>query len=445
MEILSITVQLLISLSFLIILHELGHFLAARKFGVRVIKFYLFFDFLFPFPNVANFSLVKKQVGDTEWGVGWFPFGGYVQMAGIMDESMDKEAMKQPPKPDEFRAKPAWQRLIILLGGIFMNILIAFVLYATIAFVWGEKYLTAENAIYGIYADELALEIGLRNGDKITAIDGIAPKTFSEIPMMVILDEAKEITVDRNGTEITLDVPKDFIKKILDNKGAGFIELAFPCKISAFTENSNAEKAGALAGDEIVEINGIPVNSFAEFVNLKDDLADTTIQIAVKRNEAIILLEVELDALGRLGFAVAPINEFFDLATKDYGFFGAIIQGPVRTWNVFASYFKQIKFLFNKDNEGWKHVGSFGTFAKIFPVPFNLQIFLERTAFISVILAFMNLLPIPALDGGHAMFTTYEMVFRRKPNEKFMEYAQLVGMILLLGLMSLGIFNDIFR
>lgn len=445
MEVLSITVQLLISLSFLIILHELGHFLAARKFGVRVIKFYLFFDFLFPFPNVANLSLVKKQVGDTEWGVGWFPFGGYVQMAGIMDESMDKEAMKQPPKPDEFRAKPPWQRLIILLGGIIMNVLIAFVLYSTIAFVWGEKYLPAENAIYGIYADELAQEMGLRNGDKIVAIDGIAPKTFSDIPLMIILDEANEITIERNNKKMTLDVPKDFIKKILDNKGAGFIELAFPCKVLSFTENSNIEKAGALTGDEIIELNGQPVSSFSEFVNLKGDLADTTVQITVLRNEERIPLEVELDEFGRLGFAVPPPSEFFELATKEYGLFAAILQGPVRTWDVFASYFKQIKFLFNSDNEGWKHVGSFGTFAKIFPVPFNLQIFLERTAFISVILAFMNLLPIPALDGGHAMFTTYEMVFRRKPNEKFMEYAQLVGMILLLGLMSLGIFNDIFR
>jgi regulator of sigma E protease len=445
MEVLSITIQLLASLSFLIILHELGHFLAARKFGVRVIKFYLFFDFLFPFPNVANFSLFKKQVGDTEWGLGWFPFGGYVQMAGIMDESMDKEALQQPPKPDEFRSKPAWQRLIILLGGIFMNILVAFILYSTIAFVWGDKYLPAENAKYGIYADELAREMGLQNGDIIVSVDGKKPKTFSEIPMLIILDEAKTVQVKRGNEDVEIAVPSDLIKKILDNKGAGFIDIAFPCVIHSFTSGSNIEKAGAQPGDEIVALNGVPVRSFMEFIELKGNMTDTVAEIYVVRGEELLLLNVEIDAQGKLGFAVPPAGEFFDLATKEYGFFAAVVEGPRRTWSVFSGYFKQLKFLFNKENEGWKHVGSFGTFAKIFPVPFDLQIFLERTAFISVILAFMNLLPIPALDGGHAMFTTYEIIFRRKPNEKLMEYAQMAGMILLLGLMSLGIFNDIFR
>jgi regulator of sigma E protease len=445
MEVLSITLQLLASLSFLILLHELGHFLAARYFGVRVIKFYLFFDFLFPFPNVANFSLFKKQVGDTEWGIGWFPFGGYVQMAGIMDESMDKEALQEPEKPDEFRAKPAWQRLIILLGGIFMNILVAFIIYSTIAFVWGDKYLPAENARYGIYADEIAREMGLENGDKIISIDGKVPNTFSAIPMMIILDGGKTIQVERAGEQLEVAVPDNLIKKLLDNKGLGFIDLAYPCMIGGFTENSNFEKAGGQVGDNVVALNGVPVRSFQEFVELKGDLRSTTVEIDVERNGELLALSVELDEDGKLGFFIPPITELFDLETKKYGVFAALVEGPRRTWSVFSGYFKQLKFLFNKENEGWKHVGSFGTFAKIFPKVFDLQMFLERTAFISVILAFMNLLPIPALDGGHAMFTSYEIIFRRKPNEKFMEYAQMAGMILLLGLMSLGIFNDIFR
>lgn len=445
MNTLSIALQLLASLSILIMLHELGHYWAARKFGVRVIKFYLFFDFLFPFPNVANFSLVKKQVGDTEWGIGWFPFGGYVQMAGIMDESMDAEALKQPEQPDEFRSKPAWQRLIILLGGIIMNILVAFIIYSTIAYVWGDKYLPAENAKYGIYADEIALEMGLRNGDKVVSIDGKKPETFNDIAMMVILDAAKTVEVERGGELVTVNVPSDLVKKLLDNKGAGFIELAYPCLVGGFTENSNMALAGAQEGDMIVSLNGAPVSSFQEFVELKGDMKSTVADIEVSRNGEIIALNVEIDEVGKLGFFIPAMSEVFELETKKYGVFGALLQGPVRTWNVFSGYFKQLKFLFNKENEGWKHVGSFGTFAKIFPTSFDLQMFLERTAFISVILAFMNLLPIPALDGGHAMFTTYEIVFRRKPNEKFMEYAQMAGMILLLGLMSLGIFNDIFR
>lgn len=445
MNTLSIALQLLASLSFLIILHELGHFLAARKFGVRVIKFYLFFDFLFPFPNVANFSLVKKQVGDTEWGIGWFPFGGYVQMAGIMDESMDAEALKEPEKPDEFRAKPAWQRLIILLGGIFMNILVAFIIYSSIAYFWGDKYLPAENAKYGIYADKIAQEMGLQNGDKVVSIDGIKPETFSDIPMMVILDAAKTMQVERGGKLVEIEVPSNLVKKLLDNKGAGFIELAYPCQVGGFSENSTFEKAGGEVGDKIVSLNGAPVSSFQEFVSLKGDLKSTNAAIEVDRNGEFVLLNVDINEEGLLGFYIPAMSELFELETKKYGIFGALAQGPIRTWNTFAGYFKQLKFLFNKENEGWKHVGSFGTFAKIFPTTFNLQMFLERTAFISVILAFMNLLPIPALDGGHAMFTSYEMIFRRKPNEKFMEYAQMVGMILLLGLMSLGIFNDIFR
>jgi regulator of sigma E protease len=351
----------------------------------------------------------------------------------------------EPEKPDEFRAKPAWQRLIILLGGIIMNILVAFIIYSSIAFFWGDKYLPAENAKYGIYADEIALEMGLKNGDKVVSVDGKKPETFNEIPMMVILDAAKTMQVDRGGEIIDIEVPSNLVKKLLDNKGAGFISLAYPCQVGGFTENSTFELAGGQVGDNVVSLNGTPVSSFQEFVSVKGDLKSTTAAIEVERAGENILLNVDINEKGLLGFFIPPMADLFDLETKKYGFFGALVQGPVRTWSTFSGYFKQLKFLFNKENEGWKHVGSFGTFAKIFPTTFNLQMFLERTAFISVILAFMNLLPIPALDGGHAMFTTYEMIFRRKPNEKFMEYAQMAGMILLLGLMSLGIFNDIFR
>ena len=434
--------QLLASLSFLIILHELGHFLAARYFGVRVIKFYLFFDFLFPMANVMNFSLFKKKVGDTEYGIGWFPFGGYVQMAGIMDESMDKEAMKLPPKPDEFRAKAPWQRLIILLGGIIMNILIAFVLYAVLAFVWGDKFLPAENAEYGVYAYEIGRDIGIENGDKIVKVGETTLGDINDITSLLIFDESGSITVERDGKLIDLTITDAQRKEIVDRKGADFITLAFPAIIGEFAKGSAIEKAGALAGDEVIRFDGIEITSLQQMNDVKLAYTDTIVSVDLLRDGSIITVKPELGANSMLGFGPLPASEMFELETKEYSFFQALVEGPVRTWEVFSGYAKSIKFLFKPKNEGWKHIGSFGTFAKLFPVPFNLQMFLERTALISVILAFMNLLPIPALDGGHAMFTIYEMVFRRKPNERFMEIAQLVGMVMLLGLMALGIFND---
>lgn len=440
--------ELLGSLSILIVLHELGHFLAAKYFKVRVEKFYLFFDFLFPMPGVMNFSLFKKKIGDTEYGIGWFPMGGYVQMSGIMDESMDKEALKQPMQDYEFRAKPAWQRLIILLGGIIVNILLAFVIYSGMSYVWGDKYLPTENAKYGIFVDSLGTDLGLQNGDLITEVDGVKMENFNDIKSAIIFDMGKNLTVKRGDETVKIEgLDGKILKQLIDAKGRGMYELAVPAVIGSFSEGSVIEKAGAQVGDKLVALGDDKISYQNEVADIKEKYIGKEVALVVERNGVLDTSKVTIGEDAMLGYQLQSEEILFKFERKRYSFGEAIVAGPVKTWETFTNYLKQFKLIFNKEVKGYKHIGGFAAIGGMFPDQSNFtwEIFWALTAFLSVMLAFMNLLPIPALDGGHALFTIYEMIVGKPANEKFMEYAQMGGMLILFSLLILANGNDIFK
>ncbi|MCB9256285.1 MAG: RIP metalloprotease RseP [Chitinophagales bacterium] len=436
-------IQFFAGLSILIILHELGHFLAAKYFGVRVIKFYLFFDFLFPFPEVAKFSLFKKTVGETEYGIGWFPFGGYVQMAGIMDESMDEEALKQPAQPDEFRSKPAWQRLIILLGGIIVNVLVAFVLYSILAFGWGDSYLAVDDQVHGIYCDSTALDLGLKNGDIITHVNGKKVENADKVKIEMLFALADNITYVRNGQEGQIvGIDKLFYKNVIDNPEIVLFETATLSVVDTIT-NEDLKASGLQKGDRIIAFEGKPVAYQQDLALLKKGYENKEVSFSVLRGADTLNLSASLDDKAMFGFGV-NMDEF-KMTHRSYNFFQAIVAGPVKTWNTLKFYIAQFKLMFDPVVKGYRQIGGFGTIAQLYSGGFSWYAFLSKTAFISIVLAFMNLLPIPALDGGHAVFTIYEMVFRRPMPEKVMYYAQIAGMVLLFGLLIYANGNDLFR
>ena len=436
------------SLSILIVLHEFGHFIAARMFGVRVKKFYLFFDFFFPFPNLANFSLFKKKVGDTEYGIGWFPFGGYVQMAGIMDESMDEEELKQPPKPDEFRSKPAWQRLIITLGGIIVNILLAIIIYSGLSWAYGKTSLPNSALENGYYVDEYGASMGLKNGDLITKVGDHVVEDATKVKALLFKDIVSEIAIVRDGKDTTLTIDKSFYENILENQKSNpvIVEPGFEPIIGELLDGP-LKNAGAEIGDQIIAIDTHRIEFFQEVKSLLEKGSYTsgdTLEIEIQRTEGSSkILSVILDETGRLGFAADV-----PLVHEEIGFFQSLYEGPRRTWNVLLAYVGQFKLIFDKDIKGYKQLGGFGTIAKAYKPGKDDNPWLHfwsTTAFISIILAFMNLLPIPALDGGHALFTIYEMITRRPPPEKFLQYAQTIGMLLLLFLMLYANGMDVVR
>lgn len=437
--------QLLAALSLLILLHEFGHFFFARLFKTRVEKFYLFFDFLFPFPNLLNFALFKKKKGDTEYGLGWFPLGGYVKIAGMVDESMDKDAMKQPPQPWEYRSKKAYQRLFIMLGGIIMNVLTAMAIYAFIFGAWGEEYLPTENAKYGIAADSVAESIGLRDGDMITSVSGKKVERFSRIPYEIIFAEQKTIQVLRDGQAINIDIPTGTITKIIKKKKQSFIAPRIPVVVEKVSEKSEAERMGFKAGDSIIAFDGQPVQFFDEFEEMKRNHAGEAITVTVVRNNSEVTLNGNIPESKILGFQ-PRVAGFFETSVIEYGFFEAIGKGFTFTFEQIGNYWSQLKLLFTspevKVNES---LGGLVTFGQLFDPVFDWQSFLMLTAFVSIILAVMNLLPIPGLDGGYVIFLIFELVTGRKVGDKVMETATTVGLVLLLGLMLYANGLDIFR
>ncbi len=438
--------QLLAALSLLILLHEFGHFFFARLFGTRVEKFYLFFDFLFPFSGLLNFSLFKKTVGDTTYGLGWFPLGGYVKIAGMVDESMDKEALARPPEPWEYRSKKAYQRLFIMLGGIIMNVIVAMIIYAIIFGVWGEKYLPVQNAKYGIMVDSTAKSIGLQNGDYIVEVGGTPAKKFNKVVPDIIFNEAKTIKVLRNGQIVTVNIPAGTVKSIIKAQKGTFIQPRMPTVVSEVKDNTPAAKMKFKVGDSVVAVNGQPVNYFDEFEDIKKANAGKAITVSVVRNNAIVDLKgtVPQDKVLKLGIKGA--DAYFTYDNTEYSFGGAIGRGFNYTWEQFGNYWQQLKFLFtSKEVKASESVGGIVSFGKLFPEEFTWFAFLQLTAFISIILAFMNLLPIPGLDGGYVIFLLWEIITRRKVNEKVMEYATTVGLVLLLGLMLYANGLDVVR
>lgn len=436
--------QLLLALSLLIILHEFGHYITARWFGCRVEKFFLFFD--------PWFALVKKKVGETVYGIGWLPLGGYVKISGMIDESMDKEAMKQPAKPWEFRSKPAWQRLIIMLGGIIMNVLVAFVVYAFVLMIWGEKRTPMSSVKYGVWTmDSLMNEIGLRNGDKIVSVNGKPVDYFENLGAQVIL--GRDIVIERDGKQQELKLPVNLIEKLIESKRKkGYLlERRLPTYVGEYDkkDTSYGRKAGLQEMDKIIAIDSTPVQFYDEMTAILKAHKNGTVTMKVERKGDTLDLVSKVNADGKVGIPVLEDEQYenlgvYNVETRKYGFFAAFPAGVVKTGEKLKFYIDQFKLILNPKTGAYKGVGGFKAIGSIFPTYWSWEAFWNITAFLSIILAFMNLLPIPALDGGHVMFTLYEMVSGRKPNEKFLEYAQMAGMILLLLLMLYANGNDWF-
>ena len=439
MEILIKVLQLILSLSILVIIHEFGHFAAAKIFKTKVEKFYLFFN--------PWFSLYKFNYKGTEYGIGWLPLGGYVKIAGMIDESMDKEQLKKPPEPWEFRSKPAWQRLIIMLGGVTMNVILAIIIYVVMLSYYGEQYLpTAEANKYGISVDSLARSMGFKNGDKILAINGKPENDFNKIPADIILDEAKTATVLRGNDTVLIKFPEGSLNKLIKHKSPMFIAPRFPFVCDKFAENSIAEKSGMKTGDTIIGINGKFIPYFDDFRNEIQKHKNQKVNIIVKRNNDTLDLAMQLDSLGLIGvYPKADLNAFFKLNKKEYSIGEAIPAGFKKTWKGIANYLKQLKLLFSPEVKAYEGVGGFITIGSIFPSVWHWESFWRLTAFLSIMLAILNVLPIPALDGGHVLFILYEIVTRRKPSDKFLEYAQIAGMIILFSLLILANGNDIIK
>ena len=438
--------QLLLALSILIVLHEFGHYITARWFGCRVEKFFLFFD--------PWFSLVKKKVGDTVYGIGWLPLGGYVKISGMIDESMDKEAMKQPPKEWEFRSKPAWQRLIIMLGGIIMNVLVAFVIYAFVLMIWGEKKVPNTSVKNGIWViDSVMHKFGFQNGDRIIAVNGDTIEDFDDIQLKVLIG-GKDVLLERDGKTMNLALPVDVIDKVITRKDKKRILMAqrLPAIVGKYRDkdtSSLGKKAGLRQFDQILAVDSTPVQFVDEINDIGQQHKNGAVTLTVKRGNDTLKLKNKVNEDGRLELVLLTDEQYdslgvYQVVHTTYGFFPAFPAGVAKSVEKLKGYIDQFKLILNPETGGYKGLGGFKAIGSVFPTEWSWEAFWNITAFLSIILAFMNLLPIPALDGGHVMFTLYEMVSGRKPNEKFMEYAQVAGMILLLLLMLYANGNDWF-
>ncbi|MEW7278017.1 RIP metalloprotease RseP [Aquimarina sp. 2201CG1-2-11] len=432
-------IQLLLSLSLLIVLHELGHFIPAKLFKTRVEKFYLFFD--------VKFSLFKKKIGETVYGIGWLPLGGYVKISGMIDESMDKEQMAGPPQPWEFRSKPAWQRLIIMLGGVTVNIILGFLIYIAIVFTWGQDYVKTEDVKYGFGVSKTLEEFGLKQGDKIITVNGTPMFDATEIGKHLLMRDIKTITVEHEtGKRETLSLPEDLGSKIFESGQMMAMSYRYPFKLDSIVEGGAAEKAGFKKTDKIIEIGGYPIKYQTDFGYALNNHRKNDSVAVIKYERSGIVNEVDLvlDEDKKIGVIMTPTDkDAIKIQHMDYGFAESISKGFELGYWTLKDYIAQLPFLFTKKGAG--QVGGFGAIGNLFPEKWNWRSFWSITAFISIVLAFMNILPIPALDGGHVMFLLYEIIAGRKPNDKFMEYAQLVGFIILISLLLFANGNDIYR
>ncbi len=431
-------VQVILALSILILVHEFGHYFFARLFKIRVEKFYLFFD---PWFSVFKY---KPKNSETEYGIGWLPLGGYCKIAGMIDESMDKEAMKEEPKPWEFRSKPAWQRFFVMFGGVFFNFILAILVYSATLFTWGEEYLKNSDAVYGVQCNDLAKEIGFRNGDKIISFDGNEVVKFHELQVILARNQAKSATVIRDGEQITVNIGEEFLPAILSTPG--MFTLRVPFQILSVPDSSLNAAAGLLAGDRIVAIDSTEAFIIQDVQSLLSQHAGGYADFSIKRGDSIIIKRLQIDGQGKLGIVLeGDINKFFKVTTQDYSLAQSIPAGFEKSIATIGNYFKELGLIFSPKTEAYKSVGSFISIGKIFPSTWQWDIFWNITAWLSIMLAVLNLLPIPALDGGHILFVIFEMITGRKPSDKFLEYAQIAGMFILFGIMFLAFGNDIYR
>lgn len=476
--------QFILSISILVILHELGHYLPAKWFKTRAEKFYLFFDpwfslfamkkingkwkYKFFFKNLADTEIVevdgkKKEVPinvenlpdddwrrhrhSTQWGIGWLPFGGYVKIAGMIDESMDTEQMKKPAKPWEFRSKPAWQRLIIMLGGVTVNFFLAWLIFSALSFFNGESYYDNTKIEDGIAVNTAGEKMGLKSGDRIISIDGKEIKSFNSLGVEILF--ADKVNVLRDGKEIVLDINKEGVGEVLKTGAGSYLSVRTPTIVDSVLEGKPAKLAGLEKGDKIVGINGQPTLFFDEVTKTLELNKNKKVSIEFIRNNEHKNVEVVTDKYGKLGFMpdITPMENILEQAkvTQEIGFFASIPRGFERTIESLTQQVKQFKILFNKQTEGYKQVSGPIGIVKMMPTEFNWTAFWSFTAMFSVWLAFLNLLPIPGLDGGHVVFTLWEMITGKPTSEKVLEYAQMIGVIFLLGLMILIFGNDVYK
>ncbi|MCX6200287.1 MAG: RIP metalloprotease RseP [Bacteroidetes bacterium] len=443
------TVQLLLSLSILVIIHELGHFLAARAFKTRVEKFYLFFDFLFPIPTLLNFALFKKKIGDTEYGIGWFPLGGYVKIAGMIDESMDETFLASEPKPDEYRSKKNYQKLIIMLGGIIMNLILGWLIYSQLSFWQGEAYLPAENAKYGISCDSVAMYAGFRDGDVILSHDGGTKfASFQSVPKEILLDGVKKVEILRNGEPFTISIPADFVKVVVASRAKNFIDFRIPCMVGEFSEES-VIKDKLKKGDIILSINDSTVHYFQEAKGILANFIGTDVTIKFLRGKDTLTTSVKVPVTGLLGFRspsdMHDLKGYMDIVETKYGFFASFAQGGKLAYHRLTDYLKQLKLMFNPDIKAYKQIGGMGTIGSLFPATWDWVAFWQLTAFISIMLAVANLLPIPMLDGGYVLLLLFEMITRKKVSDQALEYINRVGFVIVIVLIVYANGMDIYR
>jgi regulator of sigma E protease len=432
--------QFVMSLSILVVIHELGHFTMAKLFKTRVEKFYLFFD--------PWFSLFKYKKGETEYGVGWLPLGGYVKISGMIDESMDKEQMKLPPQPYEFRSKTSGQRLLIMTGGVLFNFISAMLIYVLVLFAWGETYLPTSSVKYGIVTDSVGLSIGLRNGDKILTVDNQHIEDFQQIVPDIVLNNRKTIQVERDGKVVNIDIPKEYIPLMLKGKGMISYRTPFsPFIVKSFGKDSPAKLAGVLPEDELTGIDSVTFTYFDEYQKYLADNKTRPVMLHLVRNGKTENIPVTPTEAGLLSVTSSgkTLGQIFDFKTNRYGFFESIPAGINKGFKTIGDYLKQFKLIFSKHTKAYESLGGFITIGKIFPGIWDWQAFWNLTAFLSIILAVMNILPIPALDGGHVIFLLFEVVTGRKPSDKFLEYAQYVGMIILFSLLLFANGNDVLK
>lgn len=482
--------QLILSLSILVVLHEFGHFAFARLFKVRVEKFYMFFN-----PNFSlirakkingqwNFKFFAKNIpanerpkldadgdvmhdakgkpimeqiphselpeGDwrkypdsTEWGLGWLPLGGYCKISGMVDESMDVAQMSEEPQHWEYRSRSVWQRLPIIVGGVFVNFILAMVIYSAVLFTWGKEYFPLKNAKYGFQFSQVMLDNGFKNGDNIVKIDGIPVEQRSDLIEKILIDGKQNITVSRDHQLLDFTLPVDFAQKVLASNDKDLVLIRFPFVIDKVMSGTPAEKGKLQSGDRIIGVNGKPLSIFQDVASELDASRNTQIDLSYIRKGKVLQSKVQLDETAKLGVQTVQWTEFMPVTTIKYSFGESIPAGIKLGWGTLTSYIKQFKLVFTK--EGSKQMGGFGAIGKMFPKTWDWQIFWQMTALLSVILAFMNFLPIPALDGGYVLFLIYEMITGKKPNDKFLEYAQTAGMMLLFALLLFANGNDIFK
>lgn len=435
--------QLLTSLSILVIIHELGHFIPARIFKTRVEKFYLFFN--------PGFSIFKIKKGETEYGLGWLPLGGYVKIAGMIDESMDKDQLDKPAEPWEFRSKPAWQRLIIMVGGVTVNLIFAIFLYAMILLVWGEDLLPNKNLKGGIWCvNELAEDIGFQNGDQILSVRGEEPAYFGDLVPRIIY--GGEVEVLRQGEKLQVEVPENIVDLLTESGNRSFFYPRVPFIISAVPDSSINANSGLKKKDQVLSINGQAIEWFDEAKPILRQYAGGEVVLELKSEEQLREVKVAVNDSGLIEVSplIMSISDMqkaglYDFEQRRYSFFESFPAGLDKALGKLGDYVEQFKLIFNPKTGAYKSLGGFGAIGGMFPATWDWQSFWEITAILSIILAFMNILPIPALDGGHVMFLIYEMVAGKAPPQKFLERAQIIGMILLLLLLVYANGNDLFR